>query len=169
LPDGVLVNGFWGAHDVLENEWGVDFFVANFPYQFAEGETIMPPNFYVAKPAGMYSYATVLVASRTIHKLDHGIIWTPPPPIPLTPEQIAAAKAIAEQKKKAGEAAALKYNQDPAAKGDAYGLFRMGERYRDGDGVNKDPSKAKEYFEKAAAAGNPEAATALKKLLPSNP
>lgn len=56
-----------------------------------------------------------------------------------------------------------------AAKGDAYGLFRMGERYRDGDGVNKDPSKAKEYFEKAAAAGNPEAATALKKLLPSNP
>ena len=86
----------------------------------------------------------------------------------LTPEQIAAAKAIAEQKKKAGEAAALKYNQDPAAKGDAYGLFRMGECYRDGDGVNKDPSKAKEYFEKAAAAGNPEAATALKKLLPSN-
>jgi hypothetical protein len=60
LPDGVLVSGFWGAHDVLENEWGVDFFVANFPYQFAEGETIMPPNFYVAKPAGMYSYTTVL-------------------------------------------------------------------------------------------------------------
>jgi TPR repeat protein len=45
----------------------------------------------------------------------------------------------------------------------------MGERYRDADGVNKDPSKAKEYFEKAAAAGNPETATALKKLLPSNP
>jgi len=63
----------------------------------------------------------------------------------------------------------LKYNQDLAAKGDAYVLFRMGERYRDGDWVNKDPSKAKEYFEKAAAAGNPEAATALKKLLPSNP
>jgi hypothetical protein len=61
-----------------------------------------------------------LGASRTIHKLDQGIIWTPPPPIPLTPEQIAAAKAIAEQKKKAGEAAALKYNQDLAAKGDAW-------------------------------------------------
>ena len=94
------MSGFWGAHDVLENEWGVDFFVANFPCQFAEGETIMPPNFYGAKPAGLYSYTTVLGASRTIHKLDQGIIWTPPPPMPLTPEQIAAAKPLLNKRRR---------------------------------------------------------------------
>ena len=59
---------------------------------------------------------------------------------------------------------ALKFNQDAADKGDAYGLMRMGERYRDGDGVEKDLAKAKDYLTKAAAAGSPTATDELSKL-----
>jgi hypothetical protein len=59
---------------------------------------------------------------------------------------------------------ALKFNQDAATKGDPYGLLRMGERYRDGDAVPKDLTKAREYLTKAAAAGSPTAADELSKL-----
>jgi len=40
----------------------------------------------------------------------------------------------------------------------------MGERYRDGDGVPKDFDKARDYFTKAVAAGEPSAADELSKL-----
>lgn len=83
---------------------------------------------------------------------------------PLTPEQIEAAKAKAAADKKAGEEKGLKYNQELAAKGDPYGLLRMGERYRDGDGVPKDLAKARDYFTKAIAAGSPSAADELSQL-----
>ena len=43
-------------------------------------------------------------------------------------------------------------------------MLRMAERYRDGDGVEKDLTKAKEYFNKAIAAGSPTAAEELKEL-----
>jgi TPR repeat protein len=59
---------------------------------------------------------------------------------------------------------ALKYNQDQADKGDPYGLLRVGERYRDGDGVPKDLDKARDYMTKAAAAGSTTAADELSKL-----
>ena len=55
-------------------------------------------------------------------------------------------------------------NQDLADKGDAYGLLRMGERYRDGDGVAKNLPKAREYFTKAVAAGSPSAQEELDSL-----
>jgi hypothetical protein len=58
----------------------------------------------------------------------------------------------------------LKNNEDLAGKGDAYGLLRMGERYRDGEGVPKDLAKAKQYLQKAVTAGSPEAADELKTL-----
>ena len=98
--------------------------------------------------------------------------YTPPQP---TPEEIAAAKAAQDKanaeakakaaaQKKAIAAKVLKSNQDDAAKGDAYGLLRMGERYRDGESVEKDLTKAKEYLQKAADAGSPTAAEELSKL-----
>lgn len=58
----------------------------------------------------------------------------------------------------------VKYNQEEADKGDPYGLLRMGERYRDGDGVEKDLTKARDYFSKAVAAGSPSAAGELSQL-----
>lgn len=51
-----------------------------------------------------------------------------------------------------------------ADSGDAYGLLRMGERYRDGDGVPEDLNKAHDYLAKAAAAGSATAADELAKL-----
>ncbi|HXR03212.1 MAG TPA: hypothetical protein VN836_00715 [Verrucomicrobiae bacterium] len=83
-------------------------------------------------------------------------------------QKIEDAKIMAvekvKQRKEAAENKALKSNQDQAAKGDEYGLLRMGERYRDGDGVEKDLAKAKDYLTKAAAAGSPTATDELSKL-----
>ena len=62
------------------------------------------------------------------------------------------------------DAAALKFNQDAADRCDAYGLLRMGERYRDGEGVAKDLPKARDYFTRASAAGSQVAANELAAL-----
>ena len=72
-------------------------------------------------------------------------------------DQILAAQKAARDK-------GLKWNQEQAAKGDAYGLFRMGERYRDGDGVPKDLTKAREFLTKATEAGSPSSSDALARL-----
>ena len=77
------------------------------------------------------------------------------------------AKEKAEAKKQAVTDKVLKSNQDAADKGDAYGLLRMGERYRDGEGVLKDLAKAHDYLTKASAAGSPTADADLKNL-PAN-
>jgi len=69
-----------------------------------------------------------------------------------------------KEKQEAAQEKVLKYYQDLANKGDTYGLLRMGERYRDGDGVEKNAAKARDYFTKAAAAGSPTAADELSKL-----
>ena len=82
-------------------------------------------------------------------------------------EQLRAAAEKAAAAKKQTDAKVLKSNQELADKGDAYGLLRMGERYRDGDGVPKDLAKAKDYLTKAAAAGSPTADADLKNL-PAN-
>lgn len=76
----------------------------------------------------------------------------------------ALAKMKAAATKKAAADKALAANQAAADKGDAYGLLRMGQRYRDGDGVDKDAAKAKDYLQRAATAGSPTAADELKKL-----
>ena len=88
--------------------------------------------------------------------------------------QRAAETKLAQQREAAAEKAAaakqatqvkvLKWHMEQAEKGDSFGLFRMGEHYRDGDGVPRDLDKAREYFTKAAAAGSPAAADALSKL-----
>ena len=82
----------------------------------------------------------------------------------LTPEEIKARAIAHKERVRQGQINALRYNQEQAAKGDGYGLLRMAERYRDGDGVEKDLTKAKEYFNKAIAAGSPTAAEELKEL-----
>jgi hypothetical protein len=88
--------------------------------------------------------------------------------IKAVPEALASkVKAAEEAKKQAVLDKVLKNNQDLADKGDPYGLRRMGERYRDGEGVTKDLAKAKDYLQKAAAAGDPAGADELKNL-PAN-
>jgi hypothetical protein len=92
----------------------------------------------------------------------------------LEEQQKAAQKEIEDQRRAATEKAAdakkiaqakvVKWNQEQADKGDPYGLLRMGEFYRDGNGVPKDLDKAREYLTKASAAGSANAADELSKL-----
>jgi hypothetical protein len=144
-----------------------------------------------AKAIGIYSYNTVLGGIRTVQKYDCGVpvqlsgefleeaieqlqasIATETIAIKdqLAADAMAKAEAKEKIKQKAAEAKKvaaekiLKLNQDQADKGDAYGLLRMGEHYRDGDGVEKNLTKAKAYFQKAVDAGSPSAADELKQL-----
>lgn len=63
----------------------------------------------------------------------------------------AAAKALQEDEKLAGE-------------GDVFGELRMGERYLSGDGVGKNSSKARIYFQSAADSGSLTAVEELSRL-----
>jgi len=142
-----------GIPDSYLGHLGVEFFVANYPYQeYAQD--------LMAHYEGYYTYTNSSGHPIVIKKFDYGIccekIWSP--------EEIAAEKAKADAKKRAVADRVLKNNQDLADKGDAYGLLRMGERYRDGEGVPKDLTKARDYLTKAAEAGSQTAADELKKL-----
>lgn len=53
------------------------------------------------------------------------------------------------EKQRALAAKVLAFDQAQADKGDPTALLRMSERYRDGNGVEKDSAKADEYFKKA--------------------
>lgn len=77
------------------------------------------------------------------------------------------AKKIAKAKQDAAEKV-LAWHMSLADKGDAYGQFRMGQRYLTGDGVEKDLIKARDLFAKSAAQGNGDAAAALARLQTAN-
>ncbi len=63
------------------------------------------------------------------------------------------------------EARELRRVMDLAEKGDAYGEYCLGARYRDGFGVPKDLAKAREWLEKAASQGIGSAKIELHALL----
>lgn len=64
---------------------------------------------------------------------------------------------------------ALKTDLRLAEEGDAFGQLRMGERYRDGDGVTPNPTKARELFAFAAAQGDVAAALDWANITPVCP
>lgn len=144
-------------------------FIRHFPYQVEDGAFIdcITNRCFCARDSDLYQYTSVLGATRTVHSLEYGKIWNPPPPAPPTSSEIAAAKAKAAADKAKASAAALKFNQEAAARGDAYGQLRIGERYLTGDGVQKDLAKARSMFVLSAAQGNQAAADHLKQLLAS--
>jgi hypothetical protein len=119
---------------------------------------------HLLRPVHALQTGKAQTAYGTLLVYDCGTPWTPPPPAPLTPEQIAAAKAKADAAKKSAEDKALKFNQDASAQNDPYGLLRMGERYRDGEGVAKSLPQARDYLARAAAAGNLTASNELANL-----
>jgi hypothetical protein len=69
---------------------------------------------------------------------------------------------------KAVEARVLKWQQELAEEGNAYGEYQMGLRYRDGNGVPRDLNKAREWLKKAADQGDTDAASLLANLTPPN-
>jgi TPR repeat protein len=63
----------------------------------------------------------------------------------------------------------LVYDQHLADEGDAYGLLRMGQRYRDGDGVPQNDEKAQQFLAHAATQGDAGAGSILADLNPTLP
>ena len=164
LTDGILVR----TADAQ------DCFVKGYPSQTVDDQSLSD---CMAKEDGVYTYTTLMGSSRTVRNFSYGTS------VAASPEMVqksigtleaeidnhplvlkAKADQAAKQKVIETKAKMLKLNQEQADRGDSYGLLRMGERFRDGDGVDKDLDKAKEYFEKSADAGSPIANEELKKL-----
>lgn len=167
-PLGIRIDGqYYLVSDSLKGFEGV-FFVANFPYQVAEGDelggSLSSPR-WRAKESGVYKYDTVLGGTTTIRRLDYGKKYFPPPP---SSEEVASRKALHDyqQKKKRDEAmaATFKFYTDKAATGDENGQYRLGLIYLHGEGVAVDQKKARDLFTKSSAQGNKDAAAELAKL-----
>jgi len=138
--------------------YGDDFFIVkNFPYPADARQGYEQMMAYLD---GYYTYTNSSRQVLTIKSFDYG----KPCVKTWSPEALAAAKQKSDQKKHSTEDKVLKSNQDSAGRGEPYGMMRMGERYRDGDGVEKDLTKARDYLTKAAAAGSQTAADELKQL-----
>jgi len=172
FSNGVIFIGAWGKplSVTTTQRWSSEppprlvtdygnslFLVENFPYSVTGGQGF---DEMMAYYDGVYDYRNTTGPIITVPKLDYGTpcvkIWSA--------AEMAAAKQKIEAQKKAIQDRVLKNNQALADKGDPYGLRRMGERYRDGDGVPKDLAKARESLMKAVAAGDPFAADELSKL-----
>ena len=80
----------------------------------------------------------------------------------------AKAKKDADEKalkqKSESAAAALRFHQQLADKGDPYGLFRMGQRYLTGDGVETNFAKAQTLLSQAASKGQSDAKALLERV-----
>jgi hypothetical protein len=153
-PDGVEIYGTYGLSFEHKN-----YLLIHYPTPVADGDRIEG----IAKENGIF-----VTNAESIHRIDYGTFPVAPPrviPRPLTAEQITEAQNALGKKKAALAAKALAQNQEGAARGDSYDEFRMGQRYRDGDGVAKDLRKARELFGKSAAQGVKDASTALAQLV----
>jgi hypothetical protein len=164
--DGVLLNGWYfkpGSLTYDDYEKSV-FFVKDFPYRVADDENVGGSHDFTAKYAGTYEYVSALGAKKTVRKLDYGTICEAPKVPDPTPELLRARHLAEVERQAKVRAAELKHHQELAAKDDAYGLLRMGERYLKGDGVEYDAVKGKQYLTKAADKGNDAAKRLLEKL-----
>jgi TPR repeat protein len=162
--DGIRVDGEYHSIDVGGGVSFVGtFFVKHYPYQQAD-ET-MVPDYSAAMPCSVYTYTTVMGSSCNIESLDFGIPCGVPADIIAAEQRQQLEEATAEKNNKtASLARALAANQSAAAQGDSYGLLRMGERYRDGEGVETNFLKARDYLARAAAAGDLSASNELAAL-----
>lgn len=165
-PNGIriMIPGSFNGHGVYDN---TEYFVANFPYQVAEGDHLRP-GVYTAKEAGTYTYPTAIGGSRTIHKLDYGYPCGPSPEYLewLKRAQAAAQLASKEKAKKIKEAEvrAVLWLQSKASNGDAWAQCDLGEHYLKGEGCETNRALAIEWFKKAAARGSFEASNKLESL-----
>jgi len=117
----------------------------HFPYDVATGDrfNLDAVKSWWAKPCGTLPVLMKDGMVHILHQLDYGALNAPQAkPVILTADQLAAAKEAAAKKKADNAAKALAWNLQAAEAGDAYGEYRMGERYRDGDGVAKDLRQA---------------------------
>jgi hypothetical protein len=165
MPDGVVFRGKFGPvlaiHPTTFYEggalrllYGEDyFFVKNFPYPADARQSYQQ---MMGLPDGYYSYTSPSGQTLTIKSFNYGT--------PCAKVETAEEKTAPVRKQQAINDKILKSNQDDADRGDAYGLLRMGQRYRDGEGVPRDLVKARDYLTRAVQAGSDSAAKDLKNL-----
>lgn len=127
------------------------FLLAHYPRRVAIGQVLSRNDRLVAMKGG---------SKEEWPMLDYGSVYVP--------ELTEAQKAQVAQAKSSADAKVLAWHKELAEKGDAYGEYKMGMRYLNGNGVEKDPAKAKDFLTKAAAQGNKDAADALAKMPTSN-
>lgn len=112
------------------------------------------------KDSDDYTYSTVNNSSRTIPSYtvcsSGELQILASKRIQVAQAQLKYSKLVKNKSIKIGNERALKANIESAENGEAYGLRRMAERYRKGDGVEKDLKKAEELLKKAEEAGNSE-------------
>jgi hypothetical protein len=166
---GVRIQGWFVTLDGAQNFNG-EFFVAGFAGNVAQDDPLDGRTVWHALPGGVYKYNTVSGGTRTLHQLIYGTPCAAPQKSPeqIWAEELAAQKNLA-RKKTEGAAAALKANLSQCAAGDAYGQLRMAERYRDGDGVATNLSRARALFEMSADQDNPTAVRELAQLTNAAP
>jgi TPR repeat protein len=125
---------------------------------------------------------TTWVVANENHVQAKGIDYAGPDTLRISDDQLAkwnkaadeflAVQAYQQDKQKSAlqnastqaAARALAENEQLAAGNDVYGQLRMGERYLTGDGVEKNPGKARFYLQQAADQGSPTAIRELKTL-----
>jgi hypothetical protein len=154
--DGLVVQGWFGAPlcYLLPNNGDAttgNFLLSNYPRRMGVGQPFSRNDRLVAFKAG---------TKNEMPNLDYGSVYVPV----LTEEQ----KTQVAQAKTKSDAKVLAWHQELADKGDAYGEYKMGMRYLNGDGVDKDVAKARDMLGKAAAQGNQDAAGELPKVPAGN-
>lgn len=110
-----------------------------------------------AKDTGeMFTYNTVGGSTRTIRKFDCGVVVSNVPVVRAEP-----VRAMSPEEKQAMAERVLKFQMERAEKGYDGDQYLIGRRYQQGDGVPRDPARAREFFERAAKQGNSDAKAAL--------
>ncbi len=148
LTNGLLVDGWHGPPlDFQNSKDGHTFILKNFPYPIKPGALLPKEMCYVAREAGDDGERKVL---------DYGQAWYP--------AKVQSLVEGQDRKKAETEAKVLAWHQELAGQGDAYGQYKMGLRYLNGDGVAKDEQAGRALIAKSAAQGNADAAAELTRL-----
>lgn len=177
-PHGIRVEGWYEkpplAYNFTDNP-GTIFFVENYPYQCAEGESLSAHNL-TAKESGVYTYLTAIGGTSTIRKFGYGVPCDAPEWfIKQQKEQADAAQAAANaaanaaieaQKKKAFELQkhAVEWLLSQATNGSASAQCSLGIHYLNGQGVETNKETAFYWLTQAANQGYIEASNMLIKL-----
>ncbi len=153
LTNGILVDGYILALTKFDVDHQI-YFLVNFPYVVADNDLLEFTRYFMGKSSG----TVTMPDGAVLHKYDYGKVCAP------APEYIAAMIAKNARARQVAENATLKLDQEKAEEGDAMYEYRLGMRYQNGNGVDKDQDKAREWFRKAAAQGYEDAKVALVNL-----
>jgi TPR repeat protein len=150
--EGLVLQGWYGEplaylFPNATNMTTTTFYLSGYPRHTAVGQLLSRNDRLMAYKSGQ---------KNEMANLEYGVVYVPQ----LTEEQ----KEHAAQAKTTTESKVLAWHEELAKNGDAYGEYKMGMRYLNGDGVDKDPAQARDLLNKSAAQGNQDAKDALAKL-----